>query len=187
MPEQLALKPFDVVVGLRLARDADGAYANLAAEFGVSASTVFASVARLRQAGLVRPDDRKLNRRAFTEFLEHAVRYVFPAQRGPAAIGVPTAHSAPPLAQRLVTEDVIVWPHAGGKVYGQSLTPLYPGAPELAQRAPQEYRMLALVDAIRVGGARERALAVDELKAAMYDKDAAAADGATDAADATNG
>lgn len=165
---QPALKPIDIPVALRLARGAESTYAAIAADLGFSTSTAFQSVARLQQAGLLRPGGRELNRRAFLGFLEHGVRYAFPAVRGPAARGVPTAYSAPPLAHTFVAEDAVVWPHAGGEAYGQSLTPLYPGAPELPQRAPEDYRMLALVDAVRAGSARERALALDQLKTALY-------------------
>lgn len=47
---------------------------------------------------------------------------------------------------------------------GTSLTPLYPGAPELVHSAPELYRALALVDALRIGRARERSRAAELLR-----------------------
>jgi hypothetical protein len=48
------------------------------------------------------------------------------------------------------------------------LEPLYPSAVDAARRDPVLYECLALVDAIRVGRARERALAVDLLRKRIH-------------------
>ena len=52
-----------------------------------------------------------------------------------------------------------VWPHAEGSVRGIALIPLYPSVPAAAVRSPALYEYLALFDALRMGSARERALA----------------------------
>ncbi len=77
--------------------------------------------------------------------------------------GVPTAYSGPPLSQLLDSATSIVWPDPKGNSKGVSLTPLYPRATELPQRAPQVYDALTLVDALRVGQARERNAALSAL------------------------
>jgi hypothetical protein len=59
----------------------------------------------------------------------------------------------------MVSDRTLVWPAAEGTVRGDSLTPLYPAAVGLPTRDPALYEILTLVDAIRVGRARERALA----------------------------
>jgi len=47
---------------------------------------------------------------------------------------------------------------------GQEIEPLYPSIATIDfKKAPELYELLALVDAIRVGRARERNLAVEEL------------------------
>lgn len=70
-----------------------------------------------------------------------------------------------PLAEEIVAEDKYVWPSARGDVRGAAIPPLYDGAPELADRAPDLYRALTLVDALRVGRTRERELAQRKLEA----------------------
>jgi hypothetical protein len=50
---------------------------------------------------------------------------------------------------------------------GESLVPLYDGAPQLASTAPELYELLTLVDAIRVGRARERKMATEALDARL--------------------
>lgn len=165
MPALEPLKPIDLVVGLRLLEIPEAKYDRLRADLGISTSTAHAAVQRLRAAGLLRPESRTVNRLTLTEFLEHGVRYAFPARPGPEARGVPTAHAAPPLAAHILAEDALVWPSATGSSTGRAVVPLYPGATDLPQRCPSLYQSLALVDALRVGRAREQKLARDELKA----------------------
>lgn len=115
------LKPIDVVVALRLAEAPDAKYEQLSADLGISSSSAHAAVRRLQAAGLLRPNSRTVNRLALREFLEHGLRYAFPAQPGAQTRGVPTAHSGPPLAARVVAEDTLVWPSASGAFAGQEL------------------------------------------------------------------
>lgn len=61
------------------------------------------------------------------------------------------------------SEKPIVWPDAKGSVRGTGLAPLYPKATELPERNPAVYAALTLVDAMRVGQARERNAAMHAL------------------------
>lgn len=99
------------------------------------------------------------------EFIIHGVKYFFPMTPGGNSRGIPTAHSAEPLSKVIIQEenDKYVWPHALGKVRGQIIEPLYTNAVEAAMKDKDLYILLALVDAIRVGRARERKLASEEL------------------------
>lgn len=126
-------------------------------------STAHKAVERLTSAGLA-GGDREVNRMALVEFLSHGVRYAFFAVPGSEVRGVPTAHSAPPLAEEIVSDEAYVWPSAKGEQRGSALPPLYEGADQLPERAPDLYRALALVDAIRVGRARERKRATEHLE-----------------------
>ena len=56
-----------------------------------------------------------------------------------------------------------VGPDPEGSVRGIAFEPLYPTVPAAAKRDPQLYELLALVDAIRDGRARERKIAEKEL------------------------
>jgi hypothetical protein len=57
-----------------------------------------------------------------------------------------------------------VWPSADGGARGYALEPLYRTAPAAARRDARVHEVLALVDAIREGGARERELGMRELR-----------------------
>lgn len=135
----------------------------------MSPSVVHAAAQRLTAARLWQPELRRIQRHALLEFLVHGARYAFPGELGPVARGVPTAWSAGLIAARLVTspQERVVWPSRDGGVSGQSLAPLHPAVPKLAARSPALHEFLALVDAARIGRARERAWAADALRATL--------------------
>lgn len=160
--------PFDIVLGLRMLTPA-GTLSALAEELAVAPSQIHSSLARLEIAGLLRPDARATNARALGEFILFGVRYAFPAVRGPLAEGIPTAYSAPPLAAEFDALDVVVWPTrpAADTVRGFSVQPLYRQAPRLSVTSPGTYRLLTLVDAMRLGDPRARSLARAHIEQAL--------------------
>ncbi len=159
-------KSLDVVVLLKLLITASGkTYAQLSQELGISASEIHAAVRRSEEAGLIGSDARIPLRKPLEEYLLHGVRYAFPAKLGSVARGMPTAYAAPPLSSRISSDDLPpVWPDPEGTVRGLALEPLYRTVPKAAKSDPKLYELLALVDAIRVGRARDRKLAEEELK-----------------------
>ncbi len=101
---------------------------------------------------------------ALLDFLKCGIAYVFPQRPGPLVKGVPTAHSAPPLNEQIVSNEHYVWPSARGTVRGQAIEPLYPSVVKAIENDKRLYELLALVDALRVGRAREKALAIEALE-----------------------
>lgn len=164
MAKQEALKPYDVAVALRLAQEPEASYVSLASDLSMSPSTAHESVERLQLAGLLRPDSRQVNRHHLLEFLEHGVRFAFPARLERRERGIPTAHSGPALANEFVADEAMVWPDAKGSVVGHSIAALCLKPDELPEKCWAVYELLTLVDAIRVGRARERSKAVEKLK-----------------------
>lgn len=154
--KQICLRPQDLAVALELALHPNMAFVPLAAATGLSTGEAHGAVKRLRLARLLAPDERRVQKKSLLEFVTGGVPYAFPAEPGAVTRGVPTAASAPPLAQEFSSVDAMVWPSAEGEQRGESVTPLYPRAPELVTRNPELYQLLALVDALRVGRARER-------------------------------
>lgn len=106
---------------------------------------------------------------ALLEFLVHGVKYAFPPKRGALTRGMPTGYAAPPLNKVIVgsSEPPPVWPFAEGTVRGEEFEPLYPSVPRAAARDSRLYELLALVDAVRDGRARERNLAAKELESRL--------------------
>ena len=161
------LKPQDLLVAIGVAligRDA-WTYEALASKLGLSVSEAHAAVKRAQGAGLLL--GREANRRALLEFIEHGARYAFFTKRGPVVRGMPTGVGAPPLRDHFQATEVPVWPSASGTARGYALAPLYRTVPEAAKEDSALYEALALVDAVRDGGARERALAMNELRSSL--------------------
>ena len=170
----MILKPQDVVVLLKLVAIAQEpwTFQRLAAELSISPSETHAGVQRATAARLLAPDgsgDVLPVLPALLEFLVHGVKYAYPPERGMLARGVPTGYAAAPLNAVITgsTDPPPVWPFAEGSVRGYALTPLYRTVPVAALRDARLYELLALVDAIRDGRARERSLAVEMLEARL--------------------
>ena len=143
--------------------------AEMAADLGLSPSQVHASLKRLERSRLVASPAHQPLLRAVEEFLVHGVKYAFPALRGEATRGTPTAYAAAPLnAQIAASSDLPpVWPDADGAVRGLTFEPLHRAAPAAARKDPALYELLALVDALRDGRVRERQIAERELTARL--------------------
>lgn len=141
----------------------------LAASTGVSKSQVSLSLQRCYEVGLAlesRGDwPLQVNKRGLLEFLVYGVRYVFPAKLGAITRGIATGAAAPVFAGKLFTagETVPVWSYALGNTKGQSVEPLTKSVPQAVQHDVMLYALLALVDSLRIGGARERGVAEKHL------------------------
>lgn len=166
----LRLKPQDVVVALKLVAHTGEAWTQpeLAKSLHMSASEVNHGLKRLEACQLYNPRERRVIRRSLEEFLISGLRYVFPAALGERTKGLPTSiGGSPALSTKLLVddEDHIVWAAKGraARVRGRSLAPLYRTVPQAAAEDPVLHEYLALVDALRVGRARERTLAKEEL------------------------
>ena len=111
----------------------------------------------------------KVHSRNLAEFAVHGAKYAFPPDRLPVSVGVPTSHSAPAFAGVFAPgSDDWVWPHPNGTARGQGLEPLHPSVPFAAIQDAKLYEMLALFDALRVGRARERGMALKRLPLLIY-------------------
>jgi hypothetical protein len=141
--------------------------AQMSVDLSISSSEVHAALRRLALARLVSsgPEGNRPLVEAVQEFLVHGLKYVFPAKRGEITRGVPTSYAAPPLNRMLSagSEPPPVWPYAAGQQRGVGIEPLYKTVPAAALRDPYLHELMALIDALRDGRARERALAEKEL------------------------
>lgn len=168
------LKPQDLLVLLKVAAHPPQrwTYAALGEALAISASEAHASVKRAVASGLaVAPARGEWSpvRPNLLEFILHGVRYIWPGTPGPVKRGVPTAFGAEPLASQLtvVPGEAPVWAHPTGSAKGPTLSPLYRTVPQAALADPALHRLLALLDALRVGRARERSLAAKLMEAEL--------------------
>lgn len=160
------MKPQDVLLLLKIVSNNNPSWNQkpMAEDLGMSQSEVSEAVARCKYAGLLAPNGKTVMKMALMELLQYGLRYVFPQKPGAVVRGVPTSHSAKPLSDEIQSSEAYVWPYGKGTVRGHSIAPLYPSVPEAALKDEKLHELLALADALRVGRARERELAVKELK-----------------------
>lgn len=164
--QQVNMKPQDILLLLKLICLNGIAWNQkpVAEALAMSQSEVSEAVARMKYAGLLDTKGKKVLRLAFMEFLQYGIRYTFPQRPGAIVRGVPTSHSANPLKNQINSNEHYVWKYGKGTVRGQNIAPLYPSAVEAALKDEALHELLALVDALRVGRARERELAIQLLK-----------------------
>ena len=155
---QKTLRPGDVVVALQVALTPDASLAALAERSGRSLGEVHNALARLRSAGLMDPERRRVEREPLMQFIRWGVPYAFPPVIGGTTVGVATGTLDTLADGTMATPASVefVWASAEGTARGVVLEPLHPRVPDIAGRNGPLYGLLAAVDLIRVGGARER-------------------------------
>lgn len=140
----------------------------------MSLSQVHRSIARLSESRLFVEAEQTVQRANLARFVVHGLPFAFPARLGEITRGVPTAWACPELKNTslssLVTDDLVpVWPDSGGKIKGRAIEPLHAGVPIAIRTNKELYALLALVDVLRVGRAREREFAEAELQRRIAD------------------
>lgn len=158
------LKPKDlaVVYNILLKREQTWTYRQLGEELFISNGAISESIQRLKFARLLftSGDELKVGRRALLEFTLHGIRYAFPTRQGSKVKGIPTSYNVSPLDKEIISNGVnMVWPSSDGQMSGYGVDPLYQNAPKAALNNIELHKILALVDAIRLGQTRPYNLA----------------------------
>ena len=165
------LKPQDILVACKLFTlgEAEWPMRRLAGSLAISVGETHAAIERGKVSGILGTPRGRLNvgRRKLFDLISVAVPQVYYAVRGSVEMGIPTAMHAEPLKGvfsrdgRLVP---LVWASNLGTVKGESLLPLYPTVPRVVEHDLDLHRLLALIDVVRVGDAKDRRLATDLLE-----------------------
>ncbi len=166
MKAHSGMRPQDIVILLKIAtyRNKPWFMKDIAYDISISASEVSESLNRSMIARLISSNKKKLMKQSILEFLQYGLKYVYPQRPGRIGRGISTAHSAMPLSNLIHSQEQIVWSHPEGNVRGQIIEPLHPSVPSACLRDHNLYELLALVDALRIGKAREQNIAIEELK-----------------------
>ena len=160
------MRPQDVAILLKIVsrNSGDWQLAEIANSLRISISEISESLNRSRIAALIDHKKKKVNRLNLMEFLEHGVRYVFPQEPGAMVRGIPTAHSHITMKKQFISDIDYVWPDNKGKIVGLKIEPFYARQVEAIDGDETFYRLLCLVDVVRVGKVREIKYAVSELR-----------------------
>lgn len=111
------------------------------------------------------PNCKRFSQLDCEEFIVHGVRYCYAVKPGALIAGMRTSYATDPLNGLIVAAGgpVPVWPFAESEEIGYCIEPLHPAAPKAALLDKSFYELLALLDAMREGRARERKLAEREI------------------------
>jgi predicted transcriptional regulator len=166
MRKHNGMRPQDVAILLKIVsmNNEHWQLAALAHSLRISISEISESLNRSRIAGLIDYKKKKISRQNLLEFLEHGVRYVFPQEPGSMVRGIPTAHSHSTMKKMFISEMDYVWPDNKGTTMGLMIEPFYPKQVEAVNEDELFYKLLSLVDVIRVGKVREIKYAINELR-----------------------
>lgn len=168
---QTYLKAQDVVVALKVAVSLGPffTYAIAGSQLGLSASRVHSSVQMLITARLATGNTREgihVSKSRLLDLVIYGVPYVFPPIIGGPSRGIPTATALPEIGRALTANDeaAFVWPDSKGVGRGSALAPLHSCVTTASQSDEALYRILMAVDVLRIGGAREREMAIQFLR-----------------------
>ncbi len=160
------LKPIDMLIGLKiLTSKKDWTQMGIAGELCVSSSQVNSAIKQLIESNLFTLRDGKPYPiyAAMKEFVLSGMPYCFPAKTGELSVGMPTAYAAKPLSSEITLgkDPIPIWPYAQGKSRGVTLEPLHKNVPKALSLFPDEnlQEILVLIDALRIGRAREKKMA----------------------------
>lgn len=158
------MRPQDIPILLKIISlgDMPWQYRDISSSLKISISEISESISRSEQAGLI--VNKKVLRNSLFEFIQYGLHYVFPQRPGPIATGMATAHSHPYYKEKILSASPYVWPSFEGNMRGESIEPLYKGILNGAAEDEKFYLLMASVDIIRVGRAREKKMAIDVLK-----------------------
>jgi len=159
------MRPHDIVVLLKIISKGNTPWRHqdLSNELFISQSEISESLHRSQIAGLIDGDKKKVHRQSLLDFIAYGLRYVYPAKPAAMVNGIYTAHSHPFMQEQFRSEINYVWPAERGAVRGLSIEPLYKEVVKAVILDEKLYKMLALVDVVRVGRMRELQIALDEL------------------------
>ncbi len=172
----ISLKPHDIVLALKIGclnvyrDDPDYSVSYLCASLKLSRSEISKSIKRLHYLELIRikADGQKREYFLLVEnilaFLLSGMRHLFKPEPKGNSRGIATCFSCPLIKSEMVPSEIpFVWAYPGGNVNGEVVEPLYPGVPFAAQQDVVLYKLMALIDVIRIGKPREVAIAKEPL------------------------
>jgi len=141
----------------------------LAESTGISKSQVNLALQRCFEIGLAKrgrdAGPPRVNVNELRNLIVYGVRYMFPVKLGSMTRGIRTTLAAPIFDGELLSagDSVPVWSDPEGKIKGLAVEPLFKSVSYAIRRDSDFYALLALVDSIRLGQARERNFAIKML------------------------
>lgn len=166
------MRPLDVVILLKIVclESKSWQYRDLSSQLYISVSEVSESLSRSHISGLIDESKKKVRVNSLMEFIEFGLPYVFPVVPGQIVTGVPTAYSNPFYKAHFLGSVDYVWKDEQGTMRGLSIEPLHKGVTQAVLDDEVLYKLLSGIDILRVGRAREKKMALEEMKSIILRK-----------------
>lgn len=167
------MRPQDIVILLKIttfSKNESWKMLDLVKSLHISQSEISESLNRSSLAGLIDFSKKKVMRLSLMEFLEYGIHYVFPQHPGAIVRGIATAHTHPFMKKKIISSENYVWADADGNIRGQVIEPLLNSVVKAVKDDDELYKLLAMVDVIRVGKTREVKIAITELKKTLLNE-----------------
>jgi hypothetical protein len=142
-------------------------FEKLGDSLAVSASQVHAAAQGAKRSRLIR-ENFEVRRTALALAIQSVAIYI-PGELGGSCRGIPTSLASSTIERYVLYREGTqpVWPSETGDTVGLKLNPIHRAVPVAVADDPTLYRLLALIDALRVGRAREREFAHQEFQALL--------------------
>lgn len=180
------LKPQDCLVLASRIFCPDLDQQSTAAKVMISQSSASYSLNRLKEAHLLSRTG-EANLANSIEFMICALKYLYPGKLTGLSVGIPTAHTLPDFDfVNWKGQLPVIWPfvnlnkdieHRVELVKGEVLQPIHKNVPYVAFVYWEFHKLFALIDMIRIGRAREKNIAKDEIQKFILDWDKHGYDG----------
>jgi hypothetical protein len=161
------MKGQDVMLMFKLIFWNDGRWtmSSLGESLELSKSQIHYSIGRCVEVGLLSEKSMTPKVDVMLEFVEHALKFLFPPKWDGEGHGLLTTFSVEPLSDELsISGSPVVWRDQGvNSAKGKVLIPIHGNVPSISKRDRQFYESFALLDAFRSGRAREKKLALGHL------------------------
>ena len=178
------MKALDIIMAIKLSefnKYSDWSFKSLENDLHINRSQLHDAYQRLIEAQIIQLN--RLNRRHLLEFLEHGLRYTFPASKEGFNEGVKASRSNPLIANKISINNDIVWYYSKDKqeglnlpkedkVKGESIKPLHDSLLKSYQHSDRFKNMIDMVDVLRMSDCklREKHIALPELEKMIYSK-----------------
>lgn len=164
------LKPQDIVILGKLITDEEWpTQKEMSASLFVSQSEVSHALKTLEQVGLINLKQKTINKLAVTEFVTHALKFLFPVEKKGTGRGVLVGPSFFAFQEKVHSDEYnYVWPDSDGNQKGIIVTPLLPELSKAVKKSDKLFLFLNVVEIFRgLGGVRHLQEAQKILKAIL--------------------
>lgn len=151
------IKPQDVVIlGKLISGPVWSTQKEIGESLKLSQAEVSHAIQTLGHIGLINLTTKKINKLAVTEFLTHALKYLYPVQKSGVGRGVLIGPSSSTFKEKVQTDEFnYIWPDPNGGSKGIIVIPLIPELASSALKNEQLFMFLNVVEIFRgLGGVR---------------------------------